>query len=474
MLKMFAFFCMALIATPLLAATLTEEGAKLAIPPDGPGVRRLSDRFVSVGDIIITDDTVGPLAAVIRLWPNGILIYDFDASVTPTQQATLIQACADWTTGTPVTCRRRTSERNFVLVRTHTGDGCGAVTSCSSVGMVGNQQPFNVLEGHWSSIEVIEHELGHAFGLIHEHNRPDRDAYIFVHANNVRDDYKHDVLDSYPAKAVTDYDYLSIMHYSNCGGTVHGGCNDSTRNLWTLEPKPCGLDKVGGHVISDLDRQGIKVAYSAALVTAVGIERSAACGQLSYGRENVPVGAQATDVFLKVETVNKDDCGSFVPSGWGDNLCVPLKKTEISKTGIDADPFSCGFLSLATSFHASATCGCPISNFWAMCSAEVENKLPAYKSATDAGSWKMGRVQYFNEIMRGLKDEDMIDDDVWSGVQDFYFLNFADGRLESKLFNMRHRLFSYARWKKSVDQNFRVDGPMFQRFATRQKLRVGG
>ena len=40
-------------------------------------------------------------------------------------------------------------------------------------------------EGACSFMNVIQHEMMHAIGFYHEHNRPDRDNYITVVADNV-------------------------------------------------------------------------------------------------------------------------------------------------------------------------------------------------------------------------------------------------------------------------------------------------
>ncbi|ESO98798.1 hypothetical protein LOTGIDRAFT_113898, partial [Lottia gigantea] len=63
---------------------------------------------------------------------------------------------------------------------------------------------------------VIMHELGHAIGMVHEHQRYDRDNYITI----VRENVRPAVLDQFKkfSRNVVDigsvpYDYLSIMHY---------------------------------------------------------------------------------------------------------------------------------------------------------------------------------------------------------------------------------------------------------------------
>ncbi|KAG1681873.1 Astacin-like metalloprotease toxin 1 [Nymphon striatum] len=56
----------------------------------------------------------------------------------------------------------------------------------SSVGMVGGQQVLSLASGCWFHGTVL-HELGHALGLYHEHNRSDRDKYLKIHLENVRE-----------------------------------------------------------------------------------------------------------------------------------------------------------------------------------------------------------------------------------------------------------------------------------------------
>lgn len=70
------------------------------------------------------------------------------------------------------------------------------------------------------SIETTIHELGHVIGLIHEHQRPDRDSYVTVTEMN-QNYMKIDPL--YDYKKIP-YDKHSIMHYpdicEDCGGDV--------------------------------------------------------------------------------------------------------------------------------------------------------------------------------------------------------------------------------------------------------------
>ena len=60
------------------------------------------------------------------------------------------------------------------------------------------------------------HESGHAIGLVHEHQLPERDNYISIRYSNVAptmrqwfNKYNSDAVDSMGV----EYDYASVMHY---------------------------------------------------------------------------------------------------------------------------------------------------------------------------------------------------------------------------------------------------------------------
>ena len=84
--------------------------------------------------------------------------------------------------------------------------------TCSSyIGWQGGAQTVRLTSDCFNGINgygTVVHELGHALGMIHEHQRLDRDAYVKVTGGD-----DSNILKRYPTSTKTTYDYTSIMHY---------------------------------------------------------------------------------------------------------------------------------------------------------------------------------------------------------------------------------------------------------------------
>jgi hypothetical protein len=68
------------------------------------------------------------------------------------------------------------------------------------------------------NFETIVHEIGHAVGFFHEHNRVDRDKYVDIHWDNIMDHEEsnyRELDEDYSTTLELPYDYYSVMHYDD-------------------------------------------------------------------------------------------------------------------------------------------------------------------------------------------------------------------------------------------------------------------
>jgi hypothetical protein len=70
---------------------------------------------------------------------------------------------------------------------------------------------------------TLLHEMGHAIGLHHEQNRPDRELYVAWQPQNVAKNARsQSALTTFNRKAVAPYDFGSLMHYGDFDFSANG------------------------------------------------------------------------------------------------------------------------------------------------------------------------------------------------------------------------------------------------------------
>lgn len=113
------------------------------------------------------------------------------------------------------------SDSNYVYFQD--GLGCN-----SQLGMVGGSQALNLDKAGCRFKGLYLHEIAHALGVIHEHQRPNRDNYITILYENVEPSmriwfqkYNEAAINSHNV----DYELSSVMHY---GVTAFSGNNKNT------------------------------------------------------------------------------------------------------------------------------------------------------------------------------------------------------------------------------------------------------
>ena len=123
-------------------------------------------------------------------WEAGVIPIEFDANISQTRRDQFMRICnTTWGGAASVLCVTHTSQFGFLRV-TQLDNQPGIASSCyGSIGQARRLVEYQLNLGSpcWNERDIT-HELGHAFGFIHEHQRPDRDSYILVDTANVTAD----------------------------------------------------------------------------------------------------------------------------------------------------------------------------------------------------------------------------------------------------------------------------------------------
>src|ERR1700677_300847 len=135
-------------------------------------------------------------------WPSATVPYDIDPNLP--NQARVAHAIAEWTTKTSIQFILHSTEPDYVYFTV--GTGCD-----SALGHQGGQQLIHLAAG--CAVPQVIHEIGHTVGLLHEHNRSDRDQYIQINLSNIPPGWQAQFQNTTSSQDVGVYDFCSIMHY---------------------------------------------------------------------------------------------------------------------------------------------------------------------------------------------------------------------------------------------------------------------
>ena len=206
--------------------------------------------FTSQGIVKQTGTTISMVP-----WPGGRVHISLDNLSSSGLKEMFLAAFNEYEHETIIDFMERTDQKNYITVIQTTDQ------SNSFLGMVGGNQTLNIAVN--ASYGTILHELGHAIGLIHEHERSDRDEYINIFPENALPEKRSLIERQFDSINLTPYDFYSIMHYWKTVASSNG--------LNTIEPKEKYIhliDSIGQRKkLSDLDKMSVNKIYSFSPVT---------------------------------------------------------------------------------------------------------------------------------------------------------------------------------------------------------------
>ncbi|KAK3758749.1 hypothetical protein RRG08_013836 [Elysia crispata] len=148
---------------------------------------------------------------VLLRWTDGVLPYTFAPNHFSLKEEYMMRrSMTEWER---YTCMKfhPAAQTDKNSVRFQNGVGCN-----SQLGMVGGVQILNLQAPGCRYKGLYLHEIGHALGLVHEHQLPDRDNYIEILYHNVSP-HMRVWFNKYATKQVNQrdvpYEYSSVMHY---------------------------------------------------------------------------------------------------------------------------------------------------------------------------------------------------------------------------------------------------------------------
>ncbi|OCT82023.1 hypothetical protein XELAEV_18024531mg [Xenopus laevis] len=183
--------------------------------------------------------------------------YTLPSEYTIQDRAALEAAMLEFSTLTCVRFVPHTHERDFLNIISDSG--CWSFQGRRG----GGGQDLSLQRDGCLSHGIIQHELNHALGFVHEHTRSDRDSYVKIFWNNIQPEYKDSFIKMDTDNQGLDYDYDSVMHYGRYSYSI-----DS--QLPTIQPIPNGLIPIGQkNGLSSLDVAKINRLYNCSMCSSV-------------------------------------------------------------------------------------------------------------------------------------------------------------------------------------------------------------
>ena len=242
--------------------------------PHAPGPAVMHE-FVPVDDMLLHPEQLAELVGPARIrpqaypldylrslttrpWDFGVIPYEFTSGYSAAQRDLIRSAMERWSRATPLQFVPRTTQTGFLSIVTTVPTGCSAPVGQTTrgVGLTVNLPSVCLTD------RIIAHELGHAVGLYHEHQRADRDNYVTIDLSNIPTS-QHFSYIKYTLIPIGPYDLGSVMHYDHLSGAIN-------RTQSTIIPHDASwLTRIGVGDISEIDEYYVTNLYNQQLSDSV-------------------------------------------------------------------------------------------------------------------------------------------------------------------------------------------------------------
>ncbi|XP_075693143.1 astacin-like metalloendopeptidase [Rhinoderma darwinii] len=233
-------------------------------------------------------------------WPkssSGVVIvpYVLSSDYSSTDSAVIHSAIQEYTSLTCIRFAERKKETDYIQIRSV--DGCW-----SYLGRNGGPQDLSLLNPGCISKGIVQHELNHVLGFVHEHTRSDRDTYVDINWAYISNAYTSNFEKSQPESnnLALQYDYTSVMHYGKFAFTNVPGQP-------TIMPKPDATVPIGQRYgLSSLDLIKINRLYQCDVCSFLLCELSGTFYSASLNRPDCVwlIRTPANKVILQFHSFN--------------------------------------------------------------------------------------------------------------------------------------------------------------------------